>query len=90
VTTIPKEQIIPVNSTSYVDMLGVLIGMERLQGESSAQFAERIDLAISATRGPDFIGIMNRLCLAFGLEMSQAIRITSDVEFLDKTGPSHH
>lgn len=78
---IPSSQIIPVNSVSYVDMLGVLAGLERLPGETSDLFAERIELAISADRGPGYAGLMNSLALAFGLEMREVIRIEADVDF---------
>lgn len=78
---IPKEQITPVNSLSYIDMLGVLAGLERLPGETSDQFADRIDLALVTDRGPDYIGVMNSLALSFGLEMRQAVKVSSEFDF---------
>lgn len=80
--TIPKSRISPVNSSSYVDSLGVLAGLERLPGETSAEFSERIELAISASRGPEYAGLMNSLALAFGLEMRQAVKISSSSDFV--------
>lgn len=76
-TIIPKSQIVPTNSVSYVDNLGILAGLERLSGETSAEFAERIELAISASRGAEYAGLMNSLALTFGLKMRQAIKINS-------------
>ena len=80
-TVISKDQILKTNSTSYVDMLGILVGMERLAGETADRFAERIDLAISAQRGSDYVGLMNNLSLAFGLEMYPLVQISSDQDF---------
>ena len=37
-----SPEITAYNSTTYVDLLGVLVGLDRLTGESSAAFMERI------------------------------------------------
>lgn len=84
--SIPKEQILPVNSVSYVDMLGVLAGLERLPAETSDQFSERIELALSAARGPDYAGLVNSLSLAFGLEMREVMRITGEPDLWVECG----
>lgn len=78
---IPPDQIVPVNSTSYIDMLGVSAGLERLPDEDAAGFAERIDLAVSASRGAEYAGLMNSLALELGLSMRQAIHISADADF---------
>jgi len=77
-TTIPGNQIIPVNSTSYVDMLGILAGIDRLPGEDAATFEERLELAVSSQRGPNYSGLINSLMTELGMQTFQAISITRD------------
>jgi hypothetical protein len=65
------------NSTTYVDLLGILVGLERMQGETSGVFAERVARAGVLKRTADYVGLMNELHLQFGFDLSRAISITS-------------
>ena len=66
------------NSTTYVDLLGVLAGLERNSGETAADFADRIARASVLPRGADYIGLINELCLQLGFEIEPAIHIEAD------------
>jgi hypothetical protein len=78
---VSQDRIQPVTGTSYVDVLGLAAGLERLPGEDAAEFAERIDLAVSADRGPGYEGLLNNLAIELGLEMRRAVRVSADAPF---------
>lgn len=71
---IPASQV-PVNSSTYADELGVLIGIDRLSGEAAGDYLDRLAMAVTSSRSADYIGLMNQICLALDLPMSQAIEI---------------
>ena len=71
-------QITPYNSTTYVDLLGILVGLRRLTGESAATFMERIRTAAAADRGVNYIGVLNELSIDLNLPLTQAIHIEDD------------
>jgi hypothetical protein len=72
------NQITPYNSTTYVDLLGILVGLDRLPGETAAAFMDRIRLAAKMDRGSDYIGQMNEIALELGLQMQKALHISDD------------
>jgi hypothetical protein len=78
VITVPGSSIAVANSTTYIDLLGVLLGVARLPGENSYAFAERLQIAAVAERTADYIGLMNELCLQFGFNLQQALSIDGD------------
>ncbi len=71
-------QITPYNSTTYVDLLGILVGLRRLTGESAATFMERIRTAAAANRGVNYLGVLNELSIELNLPLTKAIHIEDD------------
>jgi hypothetical protein len=87
-TRVPMENAPQVNSTTYIDLLGVLVGLDRLPGEPADVFADRLYKAASLDRGVDYVGLMNALTLELGLELSELIsleRIPADETDTDLT-----
>lgn len=64
------------NSTSYADLLGLLVGAERLPGESTADFRDRILRLVAGSRGPEYTGLLNELTLQLGLKIRPVISLT--------------
>ena len=73
--TLPMSSSPAVNSTTYIDLLGILAGLERMSGESSDEFAARISKASVVSRGADYIGLMDELALQFGLNLRELISV---------------
>jgi len=69
-----------INSSTYADSLGVLVGIDRLPGEPAADYLDRLALAVISRRDASYIGLMNQICLALGLSMSQAIQINGPAD----------
>jgi len=65
-----------VNSSTYADSLGILVGIDRLPGEDSATYLDRLSLAVISSRSAGYTGLMNQICLELGLSMFQAIQIS--------------
>jgi len=65
----------PMNSTTYADLLGILVGLTRMPGETSDLFLDRVTRAGVLKRTPDYVGLMNELHLQFGFDLSLAISI---------------
>ena len=68
---------VPINSTTYVDMLGVLVGLERLIEEPSHAFVLRVHEAMASDRSGTQIGLLNELRIQFAQDFYEAISITS-------------
>jgi hypothetical protein len=49
------------NSMTYVDLLGILVGLTRMPGEASDVFLDRVTRAGVLRRTPDYVGLMNEL-----------------------------
>jgi len=64
-----------INSTTYVDLLGILVGLTRMPGEASDVFLDRVTRAGVLKRTPDYVGLMNELHLQFGFDLSLAISV---------------
>lgn len=65
------------NSTTYADLLGVLVGLERLVGEDASSFVDRVQQAAKADRSAAYEGLVNELLLSFGLETDYAATVQS-------------
>ena len=78
---IPMTSSPAMNSTTYVDLLGILVGIERMPGEESGVFAERVARAGVLKRTADYVGLMNELHLQFGFDLSRAISIESETAY---------
>lgn len=74
-SVIEQRDIVRVNSTSYIDMLGVLVGLRRFTGETTDEFRDRLWRAVSAERGPQYRGLLNELNLQLGLQPTEILRI---------------
>ena len=66
------SQLTPVNSTTYIDLVGVMMGLTRDTGETSDRFAMRLQAAARSDRG-----MLNELRLRLGLEFQAAISVES-------------
>jgi hypothetical protein len=75
----PNQQILS-NSTTYIDLLGVNVGLTRMAGESSTAFAERVRRAAVLDRTASYRGLMNEICLQFGIEMFEAISLNGPID----------
>ncbi len=70
-----------VNSTTYVDLLGVMVGLERLLGETSDSFIERVLLAAKSNRSSEYIGVINELNLQFGTKLYHCLAVSGSSPF---------
>lgn len=69
-----------VNSTSYIDLLGVLQGLSRMPGETSESFFDRICKAAQSDRSNRYEGLVNNLSIEFGTSIYQAIDVEGATE----------
>lgn len=76
-TTTILNTITEVNSTTYSDELGVLIGLSRLPGEPSESYIKRLKTATRVDTGQDYVGLLNELTLQLGLQINQIISLSS-------------
>ena len=74
-------QLTQVNTTSYIDMVGVMLGLSRNTGETSDRFAIRLQEAARSDRSGTYAGMLNELRLQLGLEFQQAISLSSATPF---------
>src|SRR3954468_17015242 len=66
-----------VNSTSYVDVLGLQLGLDRLQGETSDEYTKRLEFAARLRRAHPYEGTLNEVSLQLGFEPTAYMRISS-------------
>lgn len=66
-----------VNSTSYCDELGVLVGLPRLVGETAEAYIKRLKLATRVDTSQDYIGLLNEITLQLGLQSQLLISLAS-------------
>lgn len=57
------------NSTSYADIVGLAFGLERLAGEDTISFMDRLYLAAASTRNHTYQGVVNELSFDLGLSV---------------------
>lgn len=72
---VTSPEIRPVNSTSYVDVAALHLGLQRLEGESAIAFRERMFRASVARRDHSLQGAINEINLDLGLQVRPGIRI---------------
>jgi hypothetical protein len=65
-----------INSTSYVDVVALYMGLNRLEGEDSISFLDRMYRASVSRRDHSFQGAINELNLDLGLKVQSGISIT--------------
>jgi hypothetical protein len=70
-----SPEIRPINSTSYVDVVGLYLGVQRLPGEDSVLFLDRMYRAAAVRRDHTFEGAVNELNLDLGLKVQVGIRL---------------
>src|SRR5690242_6419545 len=78
--TVPTSGQTLANSTTYIDLLGVQVGLTRMAGESSMAFSERVHRAAISDRSASYRGLMNEIALQFGLEMFEAIELSGPID----------
>jgi hypothetical protein len=78
--TIPGTALAPANSTTYIDLLGLLVGLSRMRGETSSAFSQRVRQATVLDRSASYIGILNECLLQFGLTLMPAIALTGPAD----------
>lgn len=83
--TIQQQDIVQVNSTTYADLLGALVGLRRFTGETSEAFRDRVWTASHADRSANYFGLLNELNLQLGLKPTDAIRVWSTSGDVDVT-----
>jgi hypothetical protein len=67
------------NSTTYIDILGVLLGLSRLPSETSQSFYDRLMRATKSNRTHQYIGLINELSLQLGLNLHLAVQLSGPV-----------
>lgn len=67
----------PVNSVSYADVVGLQLGLQRLPGETTDAFLDRLYQAANNVRDHSLAGTINQIALELGLLVSAGITITS-------------
>ena len=77
-TDVVIQQSTKVNSTTYVDMLGVDVGITRLPGEISADFLRRVSIEGNIPRNHTYSATLERIANALGLETSIGIVISCE------------
>jgi hypothetical protein len=70
----------PVNSTSYADVAGMPFGLDRLPGETSDQYLDRLARASVETRTHVYEGLVSELAFQLGLLTQPGIRITGPAD----------
>lgn len=65
-----------INSTSYADVVGLYLGIERLPGEETPVYLDRLALAACSKRDTTYEGLVNELCFQLGLEVRPVIELT--------------
>src|SRR5947209_7601657 len=69
-----------VNSTTYADVAALGSGLDRLPGESSAAFLERVARANVEVHSHVYEGVVNAIAAQLGLRVQPGIRITGPAD----------
>lgn len=74
-------QIQQVNSTSYADEVGLLLGLDRLPGETTTAYVQRLEAATQLRRDQPYEGALNGINLALGFQPTPyiSLNLSSDV-----------
>lgn len=70
-------QIQQANSTSYVDTVGLQIGLDRLQGETTLNYLKRLEAATKLQRNHPYEGAFNEMNLQLGFQPQVYINLPS-------------
>ncbi len=73
---ISSPELRQVNSTSYADVAGLNLGLDRLSGESTSDYVVRLYRAAISKRDHSFQGAVNEIALQLGLSVRPGISIT--------------
>jgi hypothetical protein len=65
------------NSTSYADTLGLQLGLDRLQGETTADYLKRLEFASRLRREHPYEGSLNEVSLQLGFEPTPYVNLPS-------------
>lgn len=68
-------QLKAVNSTSYADELGLLIGLDRLPSETTTAYVQRLEAAVRLRRDHPYEGLLNAANLALGFTPASYISL---------------
>jgi hypothetical protein len=68
--------LLPYNSTSYVDVVALQLGLQRLPSETADTFLDRLYAAANNTRDHSFQGTVDQLAFELGLTVSVGVNIT--------------
>lgn len=63
------------NSTTYADILGLQLGLQRLQGELSRDYIKRLEAAAALRRDHPYEGALNAINLQLGMTPARYINI---------------
>jgi hypothetical protein len=56
------------NSTTYIDLIGIQVGLPRLTGETADQYVKRLEYAVNLTRTHPYVGSLNEVNIQLGVE----------------------
>jgi len=70
---IPQLQV--TNSTSYADLLGLQLGLPRLQGETTNAYVKRLEFAAHLRRTHPYEGALNEINLQLGVEPAPYVNV---------------
>jgi hypothetical protein len=73
---ISSPELRQVNSTSYADVAGLNLGVDRLAGESTSDFVSRLYRAAVVRRDHSFQGAVNEIALQLGLAVRPGLVIS--------------
>lgn len=66
-----------VNSVSYVDVVALQLGLQRLPGETTDTFLDRLYQAANNVRDHTFQGTIDQIAFALGLTVDVGLKVTS-------------
>jgi hypothetical protein len=75
--SVTTTDIRPVNSTTYVDVAGLQLGLQRLPQEDAGTYLDRLYRATTATRDHTYQGTINEIALNLGLQVRRGLLIES-------------
>lgn len=64
------------NSTTYADLVGLLLGLPRILGETSSQYIKRLEFASNLLRTHPYQGALNEINLRLGTEPVEYISLS--------------
>lgn len=74
-----------INSTTYADLLGVLVNLPRLPGETSQAYFDRLSRGATSDRSFDYTGLVDEINLQLGLNTYQGIALSGPTGVVNMT-----